>query len=174
MEGGTMQCVKVTIGIGLIAVTARAADWAPKISKVWDDAAIATLEVPLADPVGSPKHVGADYYYRIPVAPIFKSYPVYAPGYEPSGYIDWLKQQEPQILWDDAGNAPPLKTEQDWIKAGELVFDAAVRYGGPRLFANVRDPAWYAETTVPHAADGTLPIFRYVIVTRGVVDVGQF
>jgi hypothetical protein len=31
------------------------------------------LEIPLADPVGSPKHVSADYYYRIPVAPIYKS-----------------------------------------------------------------------------------------------------
>src|SRR5579863_4630448 len=28
----------------------------PTIPRVWDDHAIATLEVPLADPVGSPKH----------------------------------------------------------------------------------------------------------------------
>jgi hypothetical protein len=53
---------------------------APVIPKTWDDQAIATLEVPLANPVGSPKHVSADYYYRIPVAPIYKSYPVYAPS----------------------------------------------------------------------------------------------
>ena len=33
------------------------------IPKTWDDQAIATLEVPLADPIGSPKHVSADYYY---------------------------------------------------------------------------------------------------------------
>jgi hypothetical protein len=32
--------------------------------------AIAELELPLADPVGSPKRVSADYYYRIPVRPI--------------------------------------------------------------------------------------------------------
>src|SRR4029434_690522 len=63
----------------------------PTIPKTWDDAAIATLEVPLANPVGSPKHVSADYYYRIPVAPIYKSYPVYTPGHEPPGYMDWLK-----------------------------------------------------------------------------------
>ena len=165
---------KASIAIALFAVTSRAADWAPKIPKTWDDAAIATLEVPLADPAGSPKHVSADYYYRIPVAPIYKSYPVYVPGYEPPGYLDWLQQKEPQLLWDDAGHTPPLKTEQDWIKAGELVFDAAVRYGGDRLFASVRDPSWYAETGVAHEKDGTLPIFRYVIVKRGVVDVGQF
>jgi hypothetical protein len=41
-----------------------------------DDQAMATLEVPLADPIGSPKHVSADYYYRIPVRPIYKQYPI--------------------------------------------------------------------------------------------------
>src|SRR5215475_7256497 len=107
----------VSCTVALLPAIALAADWAPQIPRTWDDAAIATLEVPLADPVGSPKHVSAEYYYRIPVASIYKSYSVYAPGYEPSGYIDWLKQQEPQILWDDAGHAPALKTEQDWIKA---------------------------------------------------------
>src|SRR5438445_6865944 len=81
----------------------------------WDDAAMAELEVPLADPVGSPKHVSADYYYRIPVRPIYKQYAVYAPGHEPPGYLEWLKQQEPKIVWDDKGHRPPLKTQADWI-----------------------------------------------------------
>lgn len=60
----------------------------PNVPKTWDDTAIATLEVRLANPIGSPKHVSADYYYRIPVAPIYKSYPVYPPGHGPSGYLD--------------------------------------------------------------------------------------
>src|SRR2546428_5904051 len=90
--------------------------FSPVIPKTWDDEAMASLEVPLADPVGSPKHVSADYYYRIPVRPIYKSYPVYAPGHEPSGYMDWLKQQEPEIVWDGKGHAPSLQTEADWIK----------------------------------------------------------
>jgi hypothetical protein len=34
----------------------------PEIPKTWEDTAIAELEVPLADPAGSPKHVSADYY----------------------------------------------------------------------------------------------------------------
>ena len=89
-----------------------------QVPKNWDDAEIARHEIPLADPAASPKHVSADYYYRIPVRPIYKGYPVYAPGHEPSGYMDWLKQQEPVVVWDDRGNAPPLKTEGDWIRAG--------------------------------------------------------
>ena len=37
------------------------------IPKTWDDAAMATLELPLAYPAGSPKHVSSESYYRIPV-----------------------------------------------------------------------------------------------------------
>jgi len=43
----------------------------PEVPLTWDDAAMATLEVPLADPRGSPKHVPAEYYYKIPVRPIY-------------------------------------------------------------------------------------------------------
>src|SRR5271157_4038786 len=85
----------------------------PTVPRMWDDAAMATLEVPLADPVGSPKQVSAGYYYRIPVRPIYKQYPVYTPGHEPPGYMDWLKQKEPLIVWDDKGHAPALDTEAD-------------------------------------------------------------
>ena len=37
------------------------------VPKMWDDAAMEKLEVPLANPIGSPKQAPADYYYRIPV-----------------------------------------------------------------------------------------------------------
>ena len=65
----------------------RRSTFTPSVPRVWDDEAIATLELPLADPVGSPKHISSDYYYRIPVRPIYKSYPVYAPGHEPPHYM---------------------------------------------------------------------------------------
>lgn len=78
----------------------------PEIPKTWDDATIPTLEIPLANPGGSPKHVSSDYYYyKIPVRPIYKSYAVFAPGRERLGYKEWLLQQEPLVLWDDKGHA---------------------------------------------------------------------
>ncbi len=73
-------------------------------------------------PASPPEHISSDYYYRMPVRPIYKSYPIYAPGKEPPGYFDKLKQLEPEIAFDPA----TLKTEADWIKAGELAFDAPV------------------------------------------------
>jgi len=62
------------------------APYEPVIPKTWDDKALADLEVPLADPSHSPKHISADDYYRIPVRPIYKSYPKYHPDKEPPGY----------------------------------------------------------------------------------------
>ena len=146
------------------------------IPKTWDDAAMATLEVPLANPIASPKHAPADYYYRIPVRPIYKSYPVYGPGHEPPGYMDSLTQRDPEIVWDDKDHHPPLKTEADWIRAGEIVFDAPISYQGAGngrpadLF--VRDPKFVRETGTPIAGDGTLPFFRYVVSKKGEVTTG--
>jgi hypothetical protein len=130
--------------------------------------------VPLADSIGSPKHVSADYYYRIPVRPIYKSYPVYAPGQEPSGYMDWLKQQEPVILWDDNAHRPALKTKADWIKAGEIAFDAptALNVQFVVTLTEVRDPTWYGKTGTPVAKDGTMAFARYFIRKRGNIEVG--
>jgi hypothetical protein len=62
------------------------------------------------------------------VRPIYKSYPICALGHKPVGYLNWLKQQDRVVVWDDAGHPPPLQTEVDWTKAGELVFDAPIRY----------------------------------------------
>jgi hypothetical protein len=145
------------------------------IPKTWDDEAMATLEVPLANPIGSPKHVSADYYYRIPVRPIYKSYPVYAPGHEPPGYMEWLKQREPVVVWDDGDHKPPLETEEDWIKAGEIVFDSPLRGRGafPTTVAEVRDPAWYEKTGTPVAKDGTMRLGSYVIRKKGEVELGS-
>ena len=149
----------------------------PNIPKTWDDAAMATLEVPLANPIGSPKHVSADYYYRIPVRPIYKSYPIYAPGHEPPGYMEWLKQQKPQIVWGvdsktGVKHAPPLKTKADWIKAGEMVFDAPVGSPGSVLEGDVRNRAWYHHAGVPVNRDGVNPFLVYVVRKKGAVEVG--
>src|SRR5262245_28437087 len=96
-----------------------------KVPRTWDDQAVSTLEVPLAVPAASPKQISSAYYYGIPVRPIYKSYAVYHPSKEPSGYIDWLKRQEPQIVFDPASLTAP----EDWIAAGERVFDAPTGYG---------------------------------------------
>src|SRR5262245_27953095 len=66
----------------------------PAIPRVWDDAEMAGLQLPLVDSTASPKQISSDYYYRIPLRTIYKNYPVYAPAKEPAGYLEWLEQQE--------------------------------------------------------------------------------
>ncbi len=86
--------------------------WSPAIPKTWDEEAIRTLELPLATPSASPQHVSAEYFYRIPVRPIYKSYPVYHPSKEPPGYLEALAKQAPEITFDPS----KLATERDWIR----------------------------------------------------------
>jgi len=141
----------------------------PAIPRTWDDEAIKSLEVPLATKTASPKHITADYYYRIPVRPIYRSYPIYHPDHEPPGYWDSLKQKNPEVIFD----ATKLTTEDDWINAGEAVFDAPVEYeSNGTLFTQLRGRDWYEKNKVPLTRDGVFPFMRYVIREKGKVEVG--
>lgn len=142
--------------------------FSPTIPKAWDDREMSDLEVPLANAAASPKQISADYYYHIPVRPIYKSYAVYTPGKEPPGYLEWLKQQEPETAFD----VSRLKTEADWIRAGEVVFDAPIFYDTLVRATDVRNPQWYEKTGVQAAKDGTLPWVRYVVREKGKVELG--
>jgi len=155
----------------------------PNIPQGWDEGTVVNLQVPLADTKYSPVEIAWEYYYRIPRRLIYQSYAVYAPGREPAGYFDWLKLQEPQLLWgvgyNGQSHAPPLETEADWIKAGELVFDAPIAYDTDPWGASVvsvdevRSPAWYAAVHPPVGRDGVLPFTRYVVRKKGVLELAQ-
>ena len=139
------------------------------IPDTWDEARLASLQVPLAHAGPSPEHVPGAYYRSIPVRPIYRSYDVYHPDREPDGYLEWLQRQDPEIVWDDT-RSPALESEADWVKAGELVFDSPLAWGngslgGPYQALQVRNPAWYEYTSAPLSADGKLLFYRYVIRT---------
>lgn len=87
--------------------------------------------------------------------------------------MEWLKQQEPVIVWDDRGHAPALRTESDWIRAGEIVFDAPIVFNTRIRVDEVRNPAWYEKLRVPVAKDGTVPEFQYVVRAKGMVELGS-
>ncbi len=146
----------------------------PQIPKTWDDAEIRTVEIPLSHPEYSPKHASADFYYRLPVRPIYQSYPVYAPNREPRNYLNWLTQREPRLVWD----ASKLRTQEDWTRAGQLVFEAPIGYGGIGVGAvhsdqlYVRSPSWYERVRPPTSSDGVFPFFRYVVRKKGKVELG--
>lgn len=138
------------------------------VPKTWDDAQLSTLELPLVHAAASARHVSSDYYDRIPVRRIYKSYPIYAPGREPEGYLEWLARQEPAVVFD--GSAP--SSDAAWITAGETVFDAPIGYGATFKLSQVRDRVWYERNRIPVTKDGVMPFSRYVIRVKGVVEVG--
>ena len=131
------------------------------------------FELPLASTGVPPDHIPSDYYYRMTVRPIYKSYPIYAPGKEPPGYFEKLRELEPEIVFDHA----KLKTEEDWIKAGELVFDAPITYDVQTIGfvtpSEVRNPAWYQDVRALVTREGVMPYARYVITRKGAVQVGN-
>jgi hypothetical protein len=144
------------------------------IPKTWVDDEMASLEIPLANPAGSPKHISADYYYRIPVLPIYKPYTWYAPGQEPPGYLESLKQHEPEIIWGEDKNGqkyePPLNTEEDWIRAGQIVFEAPI--GFTPLPEEKISRMLYERIKPPLSRGDVIPFMPLVVREKGKVEVG--
>src|SRR4051812_44737131 len=171
----------IALAVGLVSLCATfgiqsfrgalSGPFQPAVARIWDNQAMSVLELPLANPIGSAIHAPADYYYKIPVRAIYKSYAIYEPGHEPHGYIDWLKKQQPVIIWD-ATHRPPLQTRQDWIRAGEMVFDSSTLfYNLDVTLDEVRSPEWYRTVGVPVNAGGVMPFERYVIRKKGTIEV---
>ena len=88
----------------------------------------------------------------------------------PPGYLDQLRQKPPVIEFDTA----KLKTREDSIRAGELVFDSPDTFEAPIRTDDVRDPAFLSRTGVPLAPDGSIPGLRYVVRKKGQVELGSF
>jgi Di-haem oxidoreductase, putative peroxidase len=143
---------------------------APDIPRTWEKTAVETMELPLANRQILVTHIDEAAYYRIPERVIYKSYPVYAPGREPAGYMEWLKTVEPQAAFDESD----LSTQNQWIAAGEIVFNAPTSLH-PVFFTaqDLRDPNFFSETSMPVAKDGTVPFARWVVRQKGVVELGS-
>ncbi|MDX1981522.1 MAG: hypothetical protein SFV51_14740 [Bryobacteraceae bacterium] len=103
----------------LLMGCAFAQPFRPEIPRTWDEEAMRTLEVPLATPEVSPRHMPAERYYAIPEYTVYKTYPRHIPGRNDAEYFAWLREQEPVVILADL---PRVRTKADWIEAGEAVF----------------------------------------------------
>jgi len=142
----------------------------PDIPRSWASEAVASFELPLATPEYSPEHVPEDYYYSLPVRPVYRSYPIYHPDHEPAGYREGLARLEPELAFDESR----LVTESDWVAAGAEVFRAAKAYDGPTIRPqDVLDPAWFEANKMGITAEGVFPYARWVVRERGTLEVGN-
>ena len=143
-----------------------------EIPRAWGDREVATFQMPLAQRERSPRFMTSDEYYKLTVRPVYRSYPVYLPGREPVGYMETLKQKDPEIVFDPV----KLQTDDEWIRAGELVFDAAPTVQVPPPAAlqvaqaqNQMALQWASSLTPPNR-DGIIPYVRWVVIQKGVVQ----
>jgi hypothetical protein len=152
--------------LGVASTVAIAQEFHPSIPRAWDDSETTSFELPLAQAERSPRYPSAAEYYSLAVRPVYRTYPFYAPDKEPPGYWESLQQKEPEILFDPAA----LKTKQDWIRAGELVFDQPVVIVSPTLRA--RYQANYRAVPLPATPEGVVPGWVYIVRKKGVVELG--
>ena len=117
----TRMCM-IVCAVLAFAASGTAQDFRPDIPKAWDDKEVERFEMPLVQRDRSPRYMTSGEYYALKIRPIYRSYPMYAPGREPAGYIESLKQKEPEVIFEPSR----LHTKQDWIDAGRLVFESDI------------------------------------------------
>jgi mono/diheme cytochrome c family protein len=135
----------------------------PDIPHAWNDRDVAKLELPLVQRDRSPRYLTAEQYYALKVRTIYRTYPVYAPGRAPAGYLDSLKAKEPEVV---AFDASALRSKEDWITAGEAIFDDSP-------FPIPTGPDGFRPTpglSLPITKDGIILAERYVIRQKGLVE----
>ena len=162
----TVCAISLTL-LPIAALGAGELSFRPNIPKAWDDKEVESMELPLAQPDRSPRYMTSAEYYALKVRPIYRSYPAYAKGREPAGYLESFKQKDPEIIFDPA----KLHTKEDWIAAGKLVFESDT------LFRPAPTDQPSADEVAPwHVTnEGILPssAFRYYVRKKGVLEAGS-
>ena len=144
------------------------------IPKVWDVDALHSMHLPYPDTSIILEPASEEYYYSLPERVVYKTYPFYMPGKEPKGYFDWLREQKPEIIF----NASEMKTEEDWIKAGEIMYDmpqtnSLVIMDSAFLVALPELEKQWRKFMTP-TKDGTIPFLSIVVREKGRIELGNF
>jgi hypothetical protein len=138
---------------------------APRPS-LWNNQELSSITLPPALPEGNILYLPSEAYYQFEVLPIYKTYPVFGPEHEPKGYLDFLRRQDPQLVFDPR----KLTTEEDWVRAGKLVFEAPTDFAP---LESIHDAEWFRAVRPPVTREGIVPAYSYVIRKKGVVEVGS-
>jgi hypothetical protein len=140
-------------------------DLKPPRPVLWDNRELDQITLPPAVRDGKIVYLPSDVYYKLKPLPIYKTYPVYDLNREPKGYFDYLRQQEPEVVFDPQN----LQSEPEWRRAGELVFNAPTDFAPAET---IHDAAWFRAVRPPMTRDGIVPAISYVIRKKGVIEVG--
>jgi len=159
----------------VLLLVAAAACAAPKrVPRLWDDAELSTWATPVAGLGRPPTFASSAEYYAAPVDNL-RTYPVYHPDHEPPGYRAFLLRQGPRPLIEPER----LRTQADWIAAGERVFEELdapdSRSADPRVLAHFSSAASIDAYRDAHhdvmTRDGILLDYRWVVDRDGKLKV---
>jgi hypothetical protein len=138
-----------------------------RIPKAWNDHDLSDWATPLRGLGLPPTFLSESEFEKIPVARLYRAYPVYHPDHEPPGYWDWLQKQTPKPLLESAN----LHTEADWVAAGRIVFhelSGPVTRQNADLIPLVRSREALARAGIKTLPDGTLSLL-WVVTPEGVI-----
>ncbi len=137
-----------------------------EVPRVFSEEYLEGLLLPLADSTITITHVPDSQYYALDETVIYKTYPLYLPGREPEGYYEMLRDQEPEIAF----NENDLVSEQDWIRAGELVYDWALSVNSFDSLVLPQMEEALHRFNLPVTPDGRIPFFNLVIREKGKIE----
>ncbi|HEX8529089.1 MAG TPA: hypothetical protein VF646_03670, partial [Cytophagales bacterium] len=140
-----------------------------QIPRTWDLEAIQRFHLPPPDPSVRVAYAPESYYDSLPEHVIYKTYPVYVREFETPGYPDSLRKREPQVAFDPAA----LKTPEDWVRAGELVFNWPAAFTPYSDKTPPPDTAMFRNGNGRYTREGIYPFSRYVITEKGKLLVGS-
>jgi hypothetical protein len=160
-----MTRLPILFYLAVTGAVGTAQEFHPSIPRAWSDSETTSFELPLAQADRSPRYPSAHEYYNMPVRPVYRTYPFYAPDREPAGYWESLQQKEPEVVFDPA----KLKTKEDWIRAGKLVF------AQPVVIAPAQREwrqANFRAVPMPTTPEGIVPGLFHIVRKKGVVELG--
>ena len=175
-ESTSSQSALNLLAIGLMAIlgsTSSACSRPPQPSaqliaapRIWNDRDLAAWATPVAGLGVRPGHFSEAEYYAGPVAEWVRTYPVYFPGREPDGYWARLQQMKPEPLI-----TPGARTEDEWIEAGQRVFEEIdvpiFRSTDADLIAALRSQPVFEKMGGKPQPDGTVHFLRWVPTAKG-------
>ncbi|WP_206513080.1 hypothetical protein, partial [Larkinella soli] len=140
-----------------------------EIPRTWDLESIHHSHLPPPDTTVRVSYAPEAYYNDLPEHVIYKTFPVYLQEYEKPGYLDSLRQLEPEVAFDPG----QLKTREDWIKAGELVFNWPVAYTPINEKVGRLNRNLFRGGKGKFTPDGRYLVNRYVLQEKGRLLVGS-
>ena len=134
--------------------------------RFWNDRELSDWATPVVGINVRPGHYSEKEYYSAPELELVRTYPVYAPGREPAGYWQMIRNAKPERLL-----TPGARTESEWVEAGKRVFhelDSFIfRSYDPKLIEIFRSSDEFQKRGGHALKDGTIGGVRWVPTSKG-------